>query len=142
MIYAHQKCRNSSLILLCAQAAPPVSSGYSGFQRRISRRITPSFIGEPEYALSQDAVNAQALDIRQTGVIQGLPLQFSGNNLVKTIRAERRKMRNLYGCFVDLTRKMVKPGGGEAAKTAATIRSFSPLMPINAATAARRRETG
>ena len=28
-----------------------------------------------------------ALDIKQTGVLRGLPLQFSGSNLVKSIRA-------------------------------------------------------
>ncbi|SUG02657.1 N-acetylmuramoyl-l-alanine amidase II [Salmonella enterica subsp. enterica serovar Hartford] len=34
-------------------------------------RITLSFIGEPEYAYSQDGKRTVALDIRQTGVIQG-----------------------------------------------------------------------
>ncbi|MGU0171330.1 hypothetical protein ACVXG8_04495 [Escherichia coli] len=39
-----------------------------------------------------------ALDIKQTGVIQGLPLLFSGNNLVKAIRSmERLKMHKRYG---------------------------------------------
>ncbi len=49
-------------------------------------RITLSFVGEPEYFTPQGK-RLVALDIKQTGVLQGLPLQFSGSNPVKSIRA-------------------------------------------------------
>jgi hypothetical protein len=35
-----------------------------------------------EYSFTPQGKRAVALDIKQTGVLQGLPLQFSGNNLV------------------------------------------------------------
>lgn len=50
-------------------------------------RITLSFVGEPEYSFTPQGKRLVALDIKQTGVLQGLPLQFSGSNLVKSIRA-------------------------------------------------------
>ncbi|STQ14661.1 N-acetylmuramoyl-L-alanine amidase AmiB [Enterobacter cloacae] len=46
-----------------------------------------------------------ALDIKQTGVIQGLPLQFSGNNLVKSIRSGTPKDSQSLRLVVDLTEK-------------------------------------
>ncbi|STV15129.1 N-acetylmuramoyl-L-alanine amidase [Klebsiella pneumoniae subsp. pneumoniae] len=44
-----------------------------------------------------------ALDIKQTGVLQGLPLQFSGSNLVKSIRAGTPQDTQTLRLLVDLT---------------------------------------
>ncbi|OAT27652.1 N-acetylmuramoyl-L-alanine amidase [Buttiauxella brennerae ATCC 51605] len=75
-------------------------------------RITFSFIGDPEYAFSQDDKKSVALDIKQTGVINGLPLQFSGNNLVKSIRSGQPKDSDSLRLVVDLT----QPGKTRAVK--------------------------
>ncbi|ECG8589729.1 N-acetylmuramoyl-L-alanine amidase AmiB [Salmonella enterica subsp. salamae] len=93
----------AALILLCAQAGAASLSDIQVSNGEQQARITLSFIGEPEYAYSQDGKRTVALDIKQTGVIQGLPLQFSGNNLVKAIRAGTPKDAQSLRLLVDLT---------------------------------------
>ncbi len=134
--------RTSSLVPVAGvQAAPPVSDIQvsNGEQQA---RITLSFIGEPEYAYSQTETYRGA-GISGRPADSGPPLQFSGNNLVKTIRAERRKTRNLYFAVSSIRRKMVKPeavkrqNGGNYAGL-----GFQLLMPMSRRhrTTARRRE--
>lgn len=103
MIYRIKNAVIAVLILLCAQAGAASLSDIQVSNGEQQARITLSFIGEPEYAYSQDGKRTVALDIRQTGVIQGLPLQFSGNNLVKTIRAGTPKDAQSLRLLVDLT---------------------------------------
>ncbi|EEM1395646.1 N-acetylmuramoyl-L-alanine amidase AmiB [Salmonella enterica subsp. enterica serovar Infantis] len=103
MIYRIKNAVIAALILLCAQAGAASLSDIQVSNGEQQARITLSFIGEPEYAYSQDGKRIVALDIRQTGVIQGLPLQFSGNNLVKTIRAGTPKDAQSLRLLVDLT---------------------------------------
>lgn len=66
-------------------------------------RITLSFVGEPEYSFTPQGKRLVALDIKQTGVLQGLPLQFSGSNLVKSIRAGTPQDTQTLRLLVDLT---------------------------------------
>ncbi|BDH47452.1 N-acetylmuramoyl-L-alanine amidase AmiB [Salmonella enterica subsp. enterica serovar Choleraesuis] len=75
-------------------------------------KITFSFIGEPEYSFSPQGSKVVALDIKQSGVIQGLPLRFSGNNLVKSIRAGQAPDSDTLRLLVDLT----EPGKTQAAQ--------------------------
>ncbi|EBP7128462.1 N-acetylmuramoyl-L-alanine amidase AmiB, partial [Salmonella enterica] len=103
MIYRIKNAVIAALILLCAHAGAASLSDIQVSNGEQQARITLSFIGEPEYAYSQDGKRTVALDIRQTGVIQGLPLQFSGNNLVKTIRAGTPKDAQSLRLLVDLT---------------------------------------
>ncbi len=103
MIYRIKNAVIAALILLCAQAGAASLSDIQVSNGEQQARITLSFIGEPEYAYSQDGKRTVALDIRQTGVIQGLPLQFSGNNLVKTIRAGTPKDAQSLRLLIDLT---------------------------------------
>ncbi|ASG77712.1 N-acetylmuramoyl-L-alanine amidase AmiB [Salmonella enterica subsp. diarizonae serovar 50:k:z str. MZ0080] len=103
MIYRIKNAVIAALILLCAQAGAASLSDIQVSNGEQQARITLSFIGEPEYAYAQDGKRTVALDIRQTGVIQGLPLQFSGNNLVKTIRAGTPKDAQSLRLLVDLT---------------------------------------
>lgn len=103
MIYRIKNAVIAALILLCAQASAASLSDIQVSNGEQQARITLSFIGEPEYAYAQDGKRTVALDIRQTGVIQGLPLQFSGNNLVKTIRAGTPKDAQSLRLLVDLT---------------------------------------
>ena len=67
-------------------------------------QITLSFFGDPEYTFSQESNRNVMLDIKQTGVIQGLPLIFSGANLVKSIRSGQPKDGQSIRLIVDLTK--------------------------------------
>lgn len=67
-------------------------------------RITFSFTGDPEYSFSSQSARVVALDIKQSGVIQGLPLQFSGDNLVQRIRAGQAPNSDTLRLLVDLTK--------------------------------------
>ncbi|HKN02645.1 MAG TPA: N-acetylmuramoyl-L-alanine amidase AmiB [Buttiauxella sp.] len=96
-------------------------------------RITFSFIGDPEYAFSQDNKKSVALDIKQTGVIKGLPLLFSGNNLVKSIRSGQSKDSGSLRLVVDLTQagktRAVKQQNGGNYTVVFTINADAPPPP-------------
>ncbi len=99
----------AATVLFCAQAGAATLSDIQVSNGDNQARITFSFMGDPEYAFSQDDKRSVALDIKQTGVIKGLPLQFSGNNLVHSIRsAERRSVPASGGRF---NPKRQDPGG-------------------------------
>ncbi|WP_409074889.1 N-acetylmuramoyl-L-alanine amidase AmiB [Pantoea sp. C3] len=66
--------------------------------------VTLSFAGQPVYGFfplrNPDRV---VLDIRQSGVIQGLPLNFSGENIVKRIRTSTPKDKQSVRLVLELT---------------------------------------
>ncbi len=66
--------------------------------------VTLSFSGQPVYAYfplhNPDRV---VLDIRQSGVIKGLPLTFSGDNIVKRIRTSTPKDKQSIRLVFELT---------------------------------------
>ncbi|MCZ4060086.1 N-acetylmuramoyl-L-alanine amidase AmiB [Pantoea sp. LMR881] len=66
--------------------------------------VTLSFAGQPVYGFfplrNPDRV---VLDIRQSGVIQGLPLNFSGENIVKRIRTSTPKDKQSVRLVFELT---------------------------------------
>lgn len=74
-----------------------------------------------------------ALDIKQTGVIQGLPLLFSGNNLVKAIRSGTPKDAQTLRLVVDLTEngktEAVKRQNGSNYTVVFTINADAPPSP-------------
>lgn len=96
-------------------------------------RITFSFQGDPEYAFSQIDKRSVALDIQQTGIIQGLPLQFSGDNLVKSIRSGAAKDARSLRLVVDLTQngktRAVKQRNGANYTVVFTINADTPPPP-------------
>lgn len=96
-------------------------------------RITFSFLGDPEYAFSQIDKRSVALDIQQTGMIQGLPLQFSGDNLVKSIRSGAAKDARSLRLVVDLTQngktRAVKQRNGANYTVVFTINADAPPPP-------------
>ncbi|WP_171997840.1 N-acetylmuramoyl-L-alanine amidase AmiB [Cronobacter sp. JZ38] len=96
-------------------------------------RITLSFMGDPEYAYSQQGKRSVALDIKQTGVIQGLPLLFSGENLVKSIRAGQPKDNQSLRLVVELTKdgkaRAVKQQKGAGYNVIFTIEADEPPPP-------------
>ncbi|SQA97778.1 N-acetylmuramoyl-L-alanine amidase AmiB precursor [Cedecea neteri] len=100
------------LLLCCAQAGAAALSDIQVSNGENQARITFSFMGDPEYTFSQDNRRSVALDIKQTGVIRGLPLQFSGNNLVKSISSGQPKDDQSLRLVVDLT----QPGKTRAVK--------------------------
>lgn len=68
--------------------------------------VTLSFAGQPVYAFfplhNPDRV---VLDIRQSGIVKGLPLNFSGENIVKRIRASNAKDSQSIRLVFELTQR-------------------------------------
>ncbi|GKV87023.1 N-acetylmuramoyl-L-alanine amidase AmiB [Pectobacterium atrosepticum] len=63
-----------------------------------------SFSGQPIYAFFPLSNPARVvIDIRQTGVIQGLPLDFSGQNLIKRVRTSNAQDAESLRLVLDLT---------------------------------------
>lgn len=133
MIYRIRNWLMATLVLLCAQAGAASLSDLQVSNGEQQARITLSFIGEPEYAVSQDGKRTVALDIKQTGVIQGLPLLFSGNNLVKAIRAGTPNDPQSLRLVVDLTKNgkaaAVKRQNGGNYTVVFTINADAPPPP-------------
>ena len=133
MIYRIRNWLMATLVLLCAQAGAASLSDLQVSNGEQQARITLSFIGEPEYAVSQDGKRTVALDIKQTGVIQGLPLLFSGNNLVKAIRAGKPNDPQSLRLVVDLTENgkaaAVKRQNGGNYTVVFTINADAPPPP-------------
>ncbi|EQA5718839.1 N-acetylmuramoyl-L-alanine amidase AmiB [Cronobacter dublinensis] len=127
------RMKNWVAALLLAVCAPAFGATLSDIQ--VSNgdgqaRITLSFMGDPEYAYSQQGKRSVALDIKQTGVIQGLPLVFSGENLVKSIRAGQPKDNQSLRLVVDLTKdgkaRAVKQQKGAGYNVVFTIEADEP----------------
>ena len=134
----------AATVLLCAQAGAASLSDIQVSNGESQARITFSFMGDPEYAFSQPDSRSVALDIKQTGVIQGLPLQFSGNNLVKSIRSGTPKDSQSLRLVVDLTEKgktrAVKQQNGANYTVVFTINADAPPPPPPPPVVAKRVE--
>ncbi|QMD49788.1 N-acetylmuramoyl-L-alanine amidase AmiB [Citrobacter freundii] len=144
MIYRIRNWLMATLVLLCAQAGAASLSDLQVSNGDQQARITLSFIGDPEYAVSQDGKRTVALDIKQTGVIQGLPLLFSGNNLVKSIRSGTPKDAQSLRLVVDLTEngkaEAVKRQNGGNYTVVFTINADAPPPPPPPPVVAKRIE--
>ncbi|MDM2896901.1 N-acetylmuramoyl-L-alanine amidase AmiB [Citrobacter sp. Cpo030] len=144
MIYRIRNWLMATLVLLCAQAGAASLSDLQVSNGDQQARITLSFIGDPEYAVSQDGKRTVALDIKQTGVIQGLPLLFSGNNLVKSIRSGMPKDAQSLRLVVDLTEngkaEAVKRQNGGNYTVVFTINADAPPPPPPPPVVAKRVE--
>ncbi|EHK0945263.1 N-acetylmuramoyl-L-alanine amidase AmiB [Citrobacter farmeri] len=145
MIYRIRNGLVAMLVLLCAQAGAASLSDIQVSNGDRQARITLSFIGDPDYAFSHEGKRTVALDIKQTGVIQGLPLMFSGNNLVKTIRSGTAKDPQSLRLMVDLTEngktEAVKRQNGGNYTVVFTINADTPPPPPPAPVVAKRVET-
>lgn len=145
MIYRIRNGLVAMLVLLCAQAGAASLSDIQVSNGDRQARITLSFIGDPDYAFSHEGKRTVALDIKQTGVIQGLPLMFSGNNLVKTIRSGTAKDPQSLRLMVDLTEngktEAVKRQSGGNYTVVFTINADTPPPPPPAPVVAKRVET-
>lgn len=129
MIYRAKRWLLAWMLLFCFQAVAGLSDiQVSNGDKQA--RITFSFLGDPEYAFSQEGKRSVALDIKQTGVIQGLPLTFSGNNLVRSIRSGTPKDAQSLRLIVDLTAdgktQAVKQRSGASYTVVFTINADEP----------------
>ncbi|EPJ3206500.1 N-acetylmuramoyl-L-alanine amidase AmiB [Salmonella enterica subsp. enterica serovar Derby] len=145
MIYRIRNWLMATLVLLCAQAGAASLSDLQVSNGDQQARITLSFIGEPEYAVSQEGKRTVTLDIKQTGVIQGLPLLFSGNNLVKAIRSGTPNDAQSLRLVVDLTEngkaEAVKRQNGGNYTVVFTIKADAPPPPPPPPVVVKRVET-
>jgi N-acetylmuramoyl-L-alanine amidase len=94
----------AALVVLCAPLQAASLSDIQVSNKDDQARITFSFMGDPEYTWSRQGSRTLVLDIRQTGIIQGLPLNFSGQNLVQRIRSGTPENSQMLRLLVDLTR--------------------------------------
>ena len=100
--------------------------------------VTLSFSGQPVYGFfplhNPDRV---VLDIRQSGVIRGLPLTFSGDNMVKRIRASTPKDKQSIRLVFELTQpgktRAVTQRNGSTYNVVFTINGTRPAPRATAA---------
>ncbi|BBV78616.1 N-acetylmuramoyl-L-alanine amidase AmiB [Raoultella planticola] len=133
MIYRITSWLAATLMLLSIQATAASLSDIQVANGDQQARITISFIGDPEYSFSPQGKRTVALDIKQSGVLQGLPLLFSGNNLVKSIRAGTPQDTQTLRLLVDLTEdgktRAVKQQNGSNYTVVFTINADAPPPP-------------
>ena len=135
----------AALMLVCTPVMAASLSDIQVANSETQARITFSFMGDPEYNFSQDDKRSVILDIKQTGVIQGLPLRFSGNNLVKGIRSATPKDDQTLRLVVDLTEngktRAVKQQNGANYTVVFTINADVPPPPPPPPVVVKRVET-
>lgn len=100
-------------------------------------RVTLSFDGQPVYAFfSLNSPERVVLDVRQSGNLSGLPLEFSGQNLLKRIRSSTPKDAQSTRLVLELTQK---------AKTRAVTQqsgnNYTVVMTMSATASASVRQT-
>ncbi|KFC07269.1 N-acetylmuramoyl-L-alanine amidase [Trabulsiella guamensis ATCC 49490] len=144
MMFRVKSALMAALMLLTLQTTAASLSDIQVSNGDKQARITFSFMGDPEYSFSQDGKRSVALDIKQTGVIQGLPLQFSGNNLVKSIRSGTPKDNQSLRLVVDLTEngktRVAKQQNGANYTVVFTINADAPPPPTPPRMVAKRVE--
>ena len=130
MIHRLTSWLSAALLLLSMQATAASLSDIQVSNGEQQARITISFIGDPEYSFSTQGKRTVALDIKQSGALQGLPLLFSGNNLVKSIRAGTATDAQTLRLLVDLTEngntRAVKQQNGSNYTVVFTINADAP----------------
>ncbi|KOR00614.1 N-acetylmuramoyl-L-alanine amidase AmiB [Pluralibacter gergoviae] len=133
MMFRAKSMLAACMMLFCLQATAATLLDIQVSNGDRQARITFSFMGDPEYAFSQEGKRSVVLDIKQTGVIQGLPLNFSGDNLVRSIRAGTPKDAQTLRLVVDLTAngktQAAKQRSGAAYTVVFTINADVPPPP-------------
>ncbi|WP_312758720.1 N-acetylmuramoyl-L-alanine amidase AmiB [Pantoea brenneri] len=95
--------------------------------------VTLNFAGQPVYGFfplrNPDRV---VLDVRQSGVVQGLPLNFSGENIVKRIRTSTPKDKQSVRLVFELTQpgktRAVTQRNGSSYSVVFTITGSRPAV--------------
>ncbi|YCH32602.1 N-acetylmuramoyl-L-alanine amidase AmiB [Erwinia sp. D4-22] len=136
------------LMLLCLLSGTALAANLSDIQvsnGNSQATVTLSFNGQPVYGFfplhNPDRV---VLDIRQSGVITGLPLNFSGDNLVKRIRTSQPKDNQSIRLVFELTQsgktRAKTERNGNGYKVVFTItgkQSAASRAPVSTASRAR-----
>ena len=111
--------------------------------------VTLSFNGQPVYGFFPlHNPNRVVLDIRQSGAIKGLPLNFSGENIVQRIRNSQPKDKQSIRLVFELTQaahtRATTQRDGNQYRVVFTIRGTQPVKRSTAAapvTTARQSES-
>lgn len=117
------------LLLVCTPLFAATLSDIKVANGDSQATITLNFAGQPVYGFfplrNPDRV---VLDVRQSGVVQGLPLNFSGENIVKRIRTSTPKDKQSVRLVFELT-QAGKTGRSPSAMATAT--AWSSPLPVS-----------
>lgn len=131
------RCFVATLCLLfCSIVSAATLSDIQVKNGKRQAMLTLTFDGEPQYALMTLDPQTMAFDFRQSGVVQGLPLSFSGSNLVKRIRAGQSPDAGYLRLIIDLTQpakgKAVQRQQGLRYTVVITLDALQPPAPVSA----------
>ncbi|WP_431224076.1 N-acetylmuramoyl-L-alanine amidase AmiB [Serratia sp. L9] len=109
MMYGLRKFAVIALIALLGPMGAWAASSLSDIKVTNAQReatVSVSFNGPPAYAFSSlHGPERVILDVNQSGKVGGLPLNFSGQNLVKSIRSSKPKDAQSVRLVFDLTQR-------------------------------------
>ena len=140
------------LAALCMVSASALSATLSDIKVEngdSQATVTLSFNGQPVYGFfPRHNPNRVVLDIRQSGAINGLPLNFSGENIVQRIRNSQPKDKQSIRLVFELTQaahtRATTQRDGNQYRVVFTIRGTQPVKRSTAAapvTTARQSES-
>ncbi len=140
------------LAALCMVSASALSATLSDIKVEngdSQATVTLSFNGQPVYGFFPlHNPNRVVLDIRQSGAINGLPLNFSGENIVQRIRNSQPKDKQSIRLVFELTQaahtRATTQRDGNQYRVVFTIRGTQPVKRSTAAapvTTARQSES-
>lgn len=121
------------LLLVCTPLFAATLSDIKVANGDSQATITLNFAGQPVYGFfplrNPDRV---VLDVRQSGVVQGLPLNFSGENIVKRIRTSTPKDKQSVRLVFELTQagktRAVTQRNGNSYSVVFTITGKAPTV--------------
>lgn len=109
MMYGLRRFAVIALIALLGPVGAWAASSLSDIKVTNAQReatVSVSFNGPPAYAFfSLHGPDRVVLDVNQSGKVGGLPLNFSGQNLVKSIRSSKPKDAQSVRLVFDLTQR-------------------------------------
>lgn len=109
MMYGLRRFAVIALLALLGPFSAWAASSLSDIKVTNAQReatISVSFTGPPEYTFSTvHGPDRVILDVTQSGKVGGLPLNFSGQNLVKSIRSSKPKDAQSVRLVFDLTQR-------------------------------------
>lgn len=121
------------LLLVCTPLFAATLSDIKVANGDSQATVTLNFAGQPVYGFfplrNPDRV---VLDVRQSGVVQGLPLNFSGENIVKRIRTSTPKDKQSVRLVFELTQpgktRAVTQRNGNSYSVVFTITGSRPAV--------------
>ncbi|MFZ1874831.1 MAG: N-acetylmuramoyl-L-alanine amidase AmiB [Chania sp.] len=109
MMYVLKRLTVIALLALLGPFSAQAASSLSDINVTNAQReatVSVSFTGPPDYAFSTvRGPDRVVLDVKQSGKVGGLPLNFSGHNLVKSIRSSTPKDAQSVRLVFDLTQR-------------------------------------